>query len=147
MLDPHSSAKTQIPDSSASRVFVESEFAPLRTVVLARSQVRLSDPDIYTPKQWALESSIMLPEQRATMMALLGRDHADAMPARPALWEGERAALAAVFQNYGITVLHPRMLTQWEKLAGGKQGYSNSFVRDPGFTVGDVVIEASLRSS
>ena len=63
MFDPHSSAKTQIPDSSASRVFVESEFAPLRTVVLARSQVRLSDPDIYTPKQWALESSIMLPEQ------------------------------------------------------------------------------------
>jgi hypothetical protein len=39
------------------------------------------------------------------------------------------------------------ILTKWEKEAGGKNGFSNSYVRDPWFTVGNVVIEGSLRFS
>lgn len=44
-----------------------------------------------------------------------------------------------------MRVLRPALLTQWQKQAGGKNGYSNSFVRDPWFAVGAVVIEGSLR--
>lgn len=42
-------------------------------------------------------------------------------------------------------VLRPRLLTDAEKAAGGSHGYANFFVRDPWFTIGDVVIEGALR--
>ncbi len=127
------------------RVFVASEFAPLRRVVLARSQMRLPDPDASSAEQFNQEVAILPDEARAVATQLLGRDHAEAMPERQRQWEAERDALAAVFAAHGVEVLYPRLLTRWEKAAGGKFGYSNSFVRDPWFTVGDVVIEGGLR--
>jgi N-dimethylarginine dimethylaminohydrolase len=89
--------------------------------------------------------SILPEEQRRIMLALLGKDHADAMPERQRRWEAERDALRQVFERHGIEVLRPRLLTRWEKEAGGKNGDSNSYVRDPWFVVGDVLIEGSLR--
>jgi glycine amidinotransferase len=41
--------------------------------------------------------------------------------------------------------LRPRLLTSWEKEAGGPAGYVNAYVRDPWFTIGNFVIEGSLR--
>jgi glycine amidinotransferase len=130
---------------SQRRIFVESEFAPLRTVVLAQSEMRLPDADTGSQEQLNDELSIMPEEQRRVILQLLGKDHAIAMPERQRRWEAERDALRLVFEKHGVKVLRPRLLTTWEKEAGGKSGYSNSYVRDPWFTVGNVVIESSLR--
>jgi N-dimethylarginine dimethylaminohydrolase len=127
------------------RVFVKSEFAPLRTVVLAQCQMRLPDPASMPKEQLEEEMSIMPQDQRQIILQLLGKDHAEAMPERQQRWEAEREALKRAFEKYGVEVLRPRLLTQWEKDAGGKNGYSNSFVRDPWFTIGNAVIEGSLR--
>lgn len=126
---------------SQRRIFVDSEFAPLRTVVLARSQFRLPDPDAISRHQLATEMSVMPNRQRR----LLGKDHAGAMPRRQLRWEAERGALQMVLEKHGVKILRPRLLTRFETAAGGKYGYSNSFVRDPWFTVGRFVIEGSLR--
>jgi glycine amidinotransferase len=143
---PASPAPAHSPARGAQRrIFVESEFAPLRTVVLAQSQMRLPDADTGSKEQLNDELSIMPEEQRRVILQLLGTEHAMAMPERQRRWEGERDALRLVFEKHGVEVLRPRFLTQWEKEAGGKNGYSNSYVRDPWFTVGSVVIEGSLR--
>jgi glycine amidinotransferase len=117
----------------------------LRTVVLAQSQMRLPDPAVISPEQLAAEAAIMPDEQRQMMRSLLGRDHAEAMPDRQRAWEAERDALALVFARHGVEVLRPRLMNEWEKAAGGPAGYSNSFVRDPWFCIGNHVIEGSLR--
>jgi glycine amidinotransferase len=70
---------------------------------------------------------------------------AEELQCRRGNWEAERDALRLVFEKHGVEVLRPRLLTKWEKEAGGKNGFSNSYVRDPWFTVGNVVIEGSLR--
>lgn len=131
--------------TSSRRIFVESEFAPLRTVVLAQSQIRLPDASTFTPAQLEEEIAIMPVDKRNIIRQLLGKDHAIAMPARQTLWEAERTALKAVLEKHDVEVLRPRLLTEYEKAAGGKQGFSNSFVRDPWYTVGNYVIEGSLR--
>jgi glycine amidinotransferase len=130
---------------SQRRIFVESEFATLKTVVLAQSEMRLPDADTASEAQLNDELSIMPEEQRHVILQLLGKDHAIAMPERQRRWEAERDALRLVFEKHGAEVLRPRLLTTWEKEAGGKSGYSNSYVRDPWFTVGNFVIESSLR--
>lgn len=118
----------------ATTVFVESEFAPLRTVVLARSQLALppgirDDPDIR-----------FLP----ATVGFTG-DLRDADPIRQRAWEAEREALQRLLEGYGIRVLRPRLLTGAEKAAAHADGYANFFARDPFFTVGEHVIEGSMR--
>jgi len=142
---PANKGNEHVPQPSSRRIFVESEFAPLRTVVLAQCQMRLPDADTGSKEQLNDELSIMPDEQRQIILQLLGKDHAMAMPERQQRWEAERDALKQVFEKHGVEVLRPRLLTQWEKEAGGKQGYSNSYVRDPWLVVGNVVIEGSLR--
>jgi glycine amidinotransferase len=75
---------------------------------------------------------------------MLGRDHADAFPERQRRWKAERDNLCALFGRYGVEVLRPRLLNDAEKKAAGSNGYANFFVRDPWFTVGDMVIEGCL---
>lgn len=135
---------SQLPASSR-RIFVESEFATLRTVVLAQSQIRLPDPDTISSEQLEQELSISPQEVRDLLVRLLGRDHAQAMPERQRKWEAERSAFCDALEKHGVEVLRPRLLTPFEMAAGGAAGYSNSFVRDPWFTVGNAVIEGSLR--
>jgi len=130
---------------SSRRIFVESEFAPLRTVVLAQCQMRLPDVAPGSNAQLNDEMAILPQEQQKIILQLLGKDHALAMPERQQRWEAERDTLARVFEKHGVEVLRPRLLTKWEKEAGGKSGYSNSYVRDPWFVVGNAVIEGSLR--
>jgi glycine amidinotransferase len=123
------------------RTFVESEFAPLRTVVLAQSEFagseRLSrhDPEL----------AFLDPQELDRLVAVRGKNHAEVFPERQAAWEVERENLAAVFTRNGLEVLRPRLLTEDEKADGQSNGCSNFFVRDPWFTVGGSVIEGSLR--
>jgi glycine amidinotransferase len=126
-------------------VHVESEFAPLRTVVVAQSQFRTSDLASLDPAQVERELSILPAEQQAYVRFLAGRDLAEADPDRQRAWEAERAALCALLEGHGIEVLRPRLLTDFEKQAAGVSGYLNGYVRDPWFTVGSFVVEGSLR--
>ena len=107
------------------RIFVESEFAPLHTVVLTRSEygggVFAGDP----PSE----------EKEKT-----GPPHVD-----QALWSAERDAFGKILAKYGVEVVRPRLFTEAEKAAGQDTGYANFFVRDPWFTVGNMVIEGSIR--
>ncbi|PTR37160.1 N-dimethylarginine dimethylaminohydrolase [Rhodococcus sp. OK611] len=121
------------------RVMVRSEFAPLRTVAVARSQFRAPD------EMSDSEASFLAPEALPILERMLGRDHGDVYPDRQRLWEAERENLCSVFERHGVEVLRPRMLTDTEKAAGGSKGYANFFVRDPWFTIGDIVIEGNLR--
>jgi glycine amidinotransferase len=107
--------------------------------------MRLPDEDAMSPEQREAEVAILPPEQRKILESLYGKEHADVFPERQRAWERERAQFATVLERYEVDVLRPRLLTRWEKAAAGPMGYSNSFVRDPWFTIGSFVIEGSLR--
>ncbi len=128
-----------------STVYVESEFAPLRRVVLAQSQFRAPDLGVGDAPWAEAELAILPPEEREYVRGLAGRDLADADPNRQQAWEEERSNLRATFESVGVEVLRPRLLTSWEKEAAGPSGYMNAYVRDPWFTVGTFVVEGSLR--
>jgi len=119
-------------------IYVESEFAPLRSVVLAQSEVAFSKRMLESPE------SDFLPESQATGF-LPGQDFRTANPEGQAAWEQERENFRAVLEKHGVEVLRPRLLSPAEKAAAGDEGYANFFVRDPFFTVGHWVIEGSLR--
>ncbi|MFC7514049.1 dimethylarginine dimethylaminohydrolase family protein [Herbaspirillum sp. GCM10030257] len=119
-------------------IFVESEFAPLRTVVLAQSEVAVSE------KMFAGSDASFLPPDAAVKL-VPGMNFAQSDPEGQKAWGEERDNFSAVLQKHGVEVLRPRKLTQAEKDATGANGYSNFFVRDPFFTIGNAVIEGSLR--
>jgi len=121
-----------------SDVFVESEFAPLRTVVLTRSEVAISKAMLEG------KGTAFLPPGGSQNLTV-GGDFREAYPERQLAWEKERDNFGDVLRKHGVEVLRPRMLTAAEKAAAGGDGYSNFFVRDPFFTIGGVVIEGSLR--
>lgn len=120
-------------------IFVESEFAPLRTVVLAQSEMAAPEK----PKDSDLQ--FLTAEFRDWAKGMAGRDHAIAFPERQRLWEKERDDFQAVLEKHGVEVLRPRQLTIAEKAAAGANGYANFFARDPFFVVGPFVIEGSMR--
>lgn len=120
-------------------IFVESEFAPLQTVVLAESEFGM--PKV--PREEDLK--FLRPEAFTEMYEKAGMDYAEAYPESQHAWENERAALEAVLTKHGVKVLRPRRLTTDEKRAAGDDGYANFFTRDPFFTIGNLVIEGSLR--
>jgi glycine amidinotransferase len=128
-----------------SGVFVQSEFAPLKRVVLAQSQFRAPDFGVDDDGAAQRDLAILPPEQQAYVRKLAGHDLADIDPRRQTAWEHERDNLRVALERFGVQVLRPRLLTSWEKEAGGQVGYMNAYVRDPWFTVGKFVIEGSLR--
>lgn len=120
-------------------VFVENEFAPLQKVVLTVSEFGF-------PKAIRSEELRFLPDSdRESNNANLGKDFAEVYPEQQQAWELERTNFAAVLEKYKVEVLRPRHLTALEKELGAEDGYANFFVRDPFFTVGNTVIEGSLR--
>ena len=126
--------------SKTRSVYVESEFAPLRTVVLTQSQFALPKKAFDAPPP------TFLPQDKDTPRAeWRGGDFGDANPEAQRIWEGERENFRKILVKHGVEVLRPELLSQAEKEATGDDGYSNFFVRDPFFTVGDNVIEGSLR--
>lgn len=127
-------------------VYVESEFAPLKKVIVSQSEFTDSVMPIsqyYLPLE-DLEASGA--ERRGDWVYL----HPDKLVFE--LMAREREELAALLERYGVEVLRPRKLTEDElalaTLPEGPthgKGLSNFFVRDPFIVIGDHVIEANFR--
>lgn len=120
---------------------VISEFAPLKTVVLAQSQFCFPENDD------GADTSFLTPENEALAKNNEGLDLAEVDPSLQSAWEQEKMNMQALLEAYGVTVLRPRLLTTVEKEFGKHNGagYSNFFSRDPFFTIGSFVIEGNLR--
>jgi glycine amidinotransferase len=119
--------------------FVKNEFSPLKKVVLAQSEFGF-------PKEPRPDDLRFLSEEAVKEnFENKGKDYAEAFPELQKQWETERENLKKTLEKYGVEVLRPRRLSPIEKEAVGTAGYSNFFVRDPFFTVGNFVIESSLR--
>ena len=124
----------------ATRIFVDSEFARLRTVVLAECEFRAPDA-MPLPADLAF-----LPQQASAAGSQTpGRSLAESHPDVQRAWEAERKALAVVLRRHQVEVLRPRKLNAAEKAFAGARGYANFFTRDPFFTIGPFLIEGSLR--
>ncbi|SHO58755.1 dimethylarginine dimethylaminohydrolase family protein [Vibrio quintilis] len=126
--------------SSSDTIYVESEFAPLRRVILAESEFGF--PEAPLPDD---ELAFLPPESQALFGIRTGGDHCTLYPERHNCWLAERENFSQLLQRYGIEVLKPRQLFPAEKQAMKQQGYSNFFVRDPIFTIGSFVIEGAMR--
>lgn len=124
-----------------SNVFVKSEFAPLKRVVLAQSEFAF-------PMKVDFGIDKFLTEENRDLLSnkdILGKNFKDVFPEKQKKWEDERENLRRVLEKNNVEVIFPRLLTDYEKEIGKKDGYSNFFVRDPFFTIGHFLIEGSLR--
>lgn len=108
-----------------STVYVESEFAPLKRVVLTQSEIYFGEDEWF----------MLTDEEQAA-------------------WENERNELCEILEKYGVEVQRPRLLTDDEKTLGmakngltAGEGVTNFFVRDPFFTIGDHIIEGAFNST
>lgn len=123
-------------------IYVESEFAPLRKVVLTQSEF------VFPCEEDDADDYAFLPEEILDLyegIDIAGKDYREVFPERQYRWEQERENLKKVLEKYGVQVLRPRLLTDYEKEVNRQRGSSNFFVRDPFFTIGSSVIEGSLR--
>lgn len=124
-------------------LFVESEFAPLRKVVLTQSEF-IFPQEMDTTN----DDGSFLPEESLKLLEgkdVAGKNYRDVFPERQVRWEKERDELKKVLEKYDVEVLRPRMLTDYEKQVNKEYGSCNFFARDPFFTIGSSVIEGSLR--
>jgi len=120
-------------------IFVENEFAPLKRVILTVSEFGF--PKLMKEDDLRFLASNTMEDDDVHA----GKDFGEVYPELQMAWEQERHNFALVLEKYGVEVLRPRHLTEQEKISGGEYGYSNFFVRDPFFTVGNAVIEGSIR--
>ncbi|MDO4479263.1 MAG: arginine deiminase family protein [Lachnospiraceae bacterium] len=118
-----------------NHIYVDSEFAPLRRVVVTQSEF------VIPTKQEKFSFLTKEFLENEAPGGLFG----DLFPDKQRLWEQERADLVAVLQKYGVEVLRPRKMTDYEKTHDPASGAANFFVRDPFFTVGPYLIEGALR--
>lgn len=120
-------------------IFVESEFATLKCVVLTQSEfgypLAPRPEDLRFLGEEAIQENL---EHR-------GKDYGEAFPSLQKEWEQERVEFQRILEKYGVEVLRPRKLKVEEKESAPMDGYANFFIRDPFFTVGNCVIEGSLR--
>lgn len=121
---------------------VVSEFAPLKSVVLAQSEFCF-------PKdaENSMDTSFLTKENEEFVKNSGGKDVAEADKKLQDNWEQEKIEMQSLLDSYGVEVFRPRLLTQPEKEHGKSQGvgYSNFFSRDPFFTIGSFIIEGNLR--
>ncbi len=145
-LGPAAGAYAAEDAAEVPAVYVESEFAPLKRVIVSQSEVTDSTLPV---SQYYLPLENLVPPYAEV------EDDTITFHANKALTEQrvqEREALTAILERYGVEVLRPRMLTE-EELAVATlpegpthgKGLSNFFVRDPFIVVGDHVIEANFR--
>lgn len=123
----------KVNSAAAEKVYVESEFAPLKRVVLTQTEVVLGKN---TEKY--VDENAKVPEITDKYMAE---------------WANERENLKRILEKYGVEVQRPRLLTEYEKMLGNVEGgyteasgISNFFARDPFITIGNHIIECSLFS-
>ncbi|OYN65975.1 amidinotransferase [Bacillus safensis] len=110
-------------------MYVESEFAPLKRVVLSQSEVYFPEED---------SGPNMMEDMKDIQIKM----------------EKEREEFKKVLQKYDVDTQMPRLLTEDEKKLGlaengitGGAGATNFFARDPFFTIGNHIIEGSFFSS
>ena len=129
-----------------SSLFVESEFAPLKKVIVSQSEFTdqiLPISQVYMP----------FDELEYYGGEVVGENvvfHADQEKMQKL--KAEREALVSILEQYGVEVLMPRELTDRERALAtdpngpshGK-GLTNEFVRDPFIIIGNHVIESSFR--
>ncbi len=121
---------------------VKSEFAPLKKVVLAQSEF------IFPAKTENFKDDAFLSEESLSLLEgadTAGKNYKVVFPERQRKWEKERENLKEVLEKYGVEVVRPRLLTDFEKETSRESGSCNFFVRDPFFSVGPSIIEGSLR--
>lgn len=125
------------------KINVVSEFAPLRSVVLAQSQFCFPSEK----GDEAFDDSFLTEENAKLARNSAGKDLALVDPEKQQRWEIEKQTMQALLESYGVEVLRPRLLTDYEKESGVQSGvgYSNFFSRDPFFTVGNLLIEGNLK--
>ena len=131
---------------ASSTVFVESEFAPLKIVIVAESE--------FTDSVLPVSQNYLSLDEMEAMGGEIRGDYIYIHPDQDILHRmaEERETLTSLLESYGIEVLRPRKLTEEEVALAvlpegpthGK-GLSNFFVRDPYIVVGDHVIEANFR--
>ena len=111
-----------VTDAKPRSVYVDSEFAPLKRVILSQSEQ-------------------VSPNKQAPGVGLFS-----------VLMDRERANLKALLESYGAEVLMPRRLTAYEKEAASSPdgptngaGMTNFYSRDPFVVIGDNIIELNMR--
>ncbi|WP_223250983.1 dimethylarginine dimethylaminohydrolase family protein [Bacillus safensis] len=116
-------------EKNKGSVYVESEFAPLKRVVLSQSEVYFPEED---------SGPNMMEDMKDIQIKM----------------EKEREEFKKVLQKYDVDTQMPRLLTEDEKKLGlaengitGGAGATNFFARDPFFTIGNHIIEGSFFSS
>lgn len=130
---------------SNKKVYTESEFAPLKRVVLAQTEAIIGrnfkkyinvERDIPQYKEY-FDKGGDIPE--------LPDDYFEE-------WAKERENLKEVLEKYGVEVQRPRLVTDIEKELSlvdngftDNTGLLNDFIRDPFITVGEHMIECSFR--
>ncbi|WBW96226.1 dimethylarginine dimethylaminohydrolase family protein [Oceanirhabdus sp. W0125-5] len=130
-----------------NNVYVESEFAPLKRVVLTQSEVmddmELGDIDEDMDDD-EMVGDIYESDEKEEIFSMSPEEYKKA-------WETERDNLKKVLEKYGVEVLRPRLLTSTEKELGKVRngftdgtGVTNCFARDPFFTIGNHIIEGSF---
>lgn len=121
---------------------VVSEFAPLKSVVLAQSEFCFPNDT-----ENSMDTSFLTKENEEFVKNSGGKDVAEADKQLQSDWEQEKIKMQSLLESYGVEVLRPRLLTRHEKEYGRSQGvgYSNFFSRDPFFTIGPFIIEGNLR--
>ncbi|MDO4489062.1 MAG: arginine deiminase family protein [Eubacteriales bacterium] len=127
---------SQANETDENKIYVESEFAPLKKVVVAKS-------DLVAPTDTSMLG--FLPKETIERATSLGTLLSVGDPEKQKKWEQERLDLIAVLEKYGVEILRPRDLTEYEIESGKEHGVGNMFVRDPFFTIGPYVIEGSIR--
>ena len=122
-----------VSSAAAEKVYVESEFAPLKRVVLTQTEIVLGK----NTEKYVNENA-KVPEITDKYMAE---------------WANERENLKRILEKYGVEVQRPRLLTAYEKMLGNVEGgyteasgISNFFARDPFITIGNHIIECSFFS-
>ncbi len=120
-----------------NKIMVKSEFAPLKKVVVTQSEFMIPEG--------MRDTSFLTPEHVERFLNAGGKSYGEVFPEEQKRWEKEREELIEVLESYGAEVLRPRLLTDFEKNRDREEGCSNFFVRDPFFTIGNVLIEGSLR--
>ena len=125
-------------------VFVESEFAPLKKVIVSESE--------FTDSMLPINQSYIPVEEMVNPDIRDGYIYFHVNENTMRKMAAEREELVSILEKYGVEVYRPRKLSEEEKAlatsadgpTNGK-GLSNFFVRDPFIVVGDHVIEANFR--
>lgn len=122
------------------KIYVESEFAPLKRVVLAQSEFCFPEAGFDEASERFLTEDSM-----AAYDGAFGVELKEFRPDLQAAWEKEKIEFRRILEKHGVEVLRPRLLTKEEKEINKAAGYANFFCRDPFFVVGDKMIEANMK--